>query len=640
MIGKVLRGHSVGGLLRYLYSESPAQQGELGGRSRHENPHLVGAWDETVWSLPELEPAVRAASRDFIPLTALLEAPLARAQVGREAEPVYHLILRNHADDRVLTDAEWGEIARDTLDRVGVAPAGDDGAGRWIAVRHADDHIHIVATLARQDGARIWPRNDYYRVREACLAAEERYGLSVRTADGNRTADPRASRAEQEKAVRVGRPEPARETLRRLVRTAAAGSESIEEFVARVGASGGVVHLRESQRNPGQVTGYAVGLHTDTDRTGRPILYSGGKLAADLSLPKLLARWGSDPSTSPHTVRAEDLRARVRAAADRASGVEEFFSLLSQDGMLVRRRESQQHPGQLTGYAVALDDGSGDPVFHGGGRLAADLTLPRLSACWGGQEPDAGGTAATGPAGATAPSEPVQPTRRQRGGRVSLSAEERRRVLEQAATAARDAVEQMRGNAGGDPRLDADTAWAAADYLASAARVVEGPAGGSLTRAAGMFTRAAREPYGRVPEPSTAGHGLRLAARAMTAAQRVARDDTRQVLQLLAQMAALADAITRLRETQQRAEQAAAAREAADLVRGDYYQRAAAAPAAAYSHAAAVPDEQAAAARAAGEPAGAGADATTRRPGRPRLPTLDPKAMPQPKRQPGQRRTD
>jgi hypothetical protein len=46
-----------------------------------------------------------------------------------------------------------------------------------VAVRHADDHIHIVATLARADGVRPEVWNDGYRVRDACRAVEERFGL-------------------------------------------------------------------------------------------------------------------------------------------------------------------------------------------------------------------------------------------------------------------------------------------------------------------------------------------------------------------------------------------------------------------------------------------------------------------------------
>ena len=52
---------------------------------------------------------------------------------------------------------------------------------------------------------------------------------------------------------------------------------------------------RHSTVNPGEVTGYAVGLphHTATD--GQIIWYGGGKLAADLTLPKLRARWDNPP---------------------------------------------------------------------------------------------------------------------------------------------------------------------------------------------------------------------------------------------------------------------------------------------------------------------------------------------------------
>jgi hypothetical protein len=55
--------------------------------------------------------------------------------------------------------------------RTGLAPAGDEFGVRWVAVRHAPDHIHLVATLARQDGIRPKVWDDFYRVRDACHAA-------------------------------------------------------------------------------------------------------------------------------------------------------------------------------------------------------------------------------------------------------------------------------------------------------------------------------------------------------------------------------------------------------------------------------------------------------------------------------------
>ncbi|MEP6463824.1 MAG: hypothetical protein ABJC62_10505, partial [Frankiaceae bacterium] len=229
MIGKVLRGERVAGLIRYLYSESPAQQEGRNRRNPHTDPRVIGGFDEPV----VLEPGVGERGRDFRRLVSLLEQPLTAAGVGPEKRPVYHLVIAARKDpksgemvDRYLEDAEWRDIAEEYLDRIGIAPRGDDLGCRWVAVRHADDHIHVVATLARQDGRRVFPRNDFYRAGEASRAVEEKYGLSV-TAASDRTAAKRPTYAETEKAARRGHAEPARDALRRQVRTAAAGAISV-----------------------------------------------------------------------------------------------------------------------------------------------------------------------------------------------------------------------------------------------------------------------------------------------------------------------------------------------------------------------------------------------------------------------------
>ena len=80
-------------------------------------------------------------------------------------------------------------------------------------------------------------------------------------------------------------------TLRREVCTAAAGAGSEREFFARLRAAEVLVRKRYSMVKPGQVTGYAVGLSGHTARDGGVVWYGGGKLAADLTLPKLRARW-------------------------------------------------------------------------------------------------------------------------------------------------------------------------------------------------------------------------------------------------------------------------------------------------------------------------------------------------------------
>jgi MobA/VirD2-like, nuclease domain len=185
--------------------------------------------------------------------------------------------------DKTLSDDEWAQSAHDVMNRTGLVwPGEEDEAVRWIAVRHADDHIHLVVMLARQDGRSPSIRNDRYRVRDACRAAERRYGLRS-TSPADRTAPRYPTRAENEKATRQGLEEAPRVTLRRAVNLAAASSETAEEFFARLEAARVTVRPRYSTKNPGQVTGYAVALNGDVTKDGTPVWYSGGKLAADLA---------------------------------------------------------------------------------------------------------------------------------------------------------------------------------------------------------------------------------------------------------------------------------------------------------------------------------------------------------------------
>jgi hypothetical protein len=276
------RGVRVAGLIYYLFGP--------GRREEHVDPHLIAGWRDPA----DLEPPVRAdGRRDFRRLNGLLQQPHAAVGTRGFARPVWHCAVRAAPEDRLLSDGEWAQVAGDVMHRTGLAPSGqEDEAVRWVAVRHGDDHIHIVAMLARQDGGRPRFSNERYRVREACRAAEERYGLR-RTAPGDRTAARRASRAEREKAQRCGWREAPRVVLKRAVSTAAAGASSEQEFFDRLADAGVLVRKRLSTRDPGEVTGYAVALAEDVTGEGQPVWFGGGKLAADLTLPRLRYRWAA-----------------------------------------------------------------------------------------------------------------------------------------------------------------------------------------------------------------------------------------------------------------------------------------------------------------------------------------------------------
>jgi hypothetical protein len=537
VIGKVLRGTNAARLLYYLYGPGKANE--------HTDPHLVAGFSDPA----ELEPERRRdGSRDFRRLAGLLAQPAAALAGPGYAKPVWHCAVRAAPDDRMLSDAEWAQVAAGVMDRTGLAPAGDELGVRWVAVRHAADHVHLVATLARQDGTRprIW--NDFYRVREACQDAEARFGLRP-TAPADRTAPRRPSRAETEQAARRSWGEPPRVTLRREVCTAAAGAHTEREFFSRLAEAGVLARQRYSTTHPGEATGYAVGLPGHTARDGGIVWYGGGRLAADLSLPKLRRRWAGPGAEHgwfpgrglPAAAARAVLRNVVTRVAEQAGDEAGFFVRLGEAGVLVRRRFSQTSPGQVTGYAVGLpghDGSDGQPCWYGGGRLSAALTLPRLRRRW----------------------VPARGSAAECSGAFRCTVPERNAIYQHAARRAATAAEHIRRCAHDDPARAADAAWAAADTLHVAARALRSPA---LRRAADSYDRAARARYGRIPRATGEGDQLRAAARLVALAGRVTGDASLATVALIANLAALAVAVAELRQAQQYAAQAAAARAAA-----------------------------------------------------------------------------
>src|SRR4051812_5559445 len=181
-------------------------------------------------------------------------------------------------------NVEWAGIARELLDGAEVAKQDDAGGPRWVAVRHAEDHIHIAVVLVRQDtGRRFWPHHDYPKLRSAARRIEQRLGLTV-TAAPDGTAAPRPSRGEVETAGREGRM-PARVGRRRAAQQAAVAAGDVEGFVGYLRERGYVVGLRRAPS--GDLLGYKLARPGDTTAAGEPVFYSGSKLAPNLSLPRL-----------------------------------------------------------------------------------------------------------------------------------------------------------------------------------------------------------------------------------------------------------------------------------------------------------------------------------------------------------------
>ncbi|GAB3121003.1 relaxase/mobilization nuclease domain-containing protein [Streptomyces calidiresistens] len=281
------RGQRTLGLLHYLYGPGKFEE--------HTDPHLVASWDHNV-----PDPG-REENATLKQLQRLLDQPIENLEASeRPRKHVWHLSVRNAAEDRVLTDEEWGDIARGMVAAAGVDDPEQGGAGcRWVAVRHAEDHIHIVATLVREDGYKPRLHNDAVRVQNRARTLEAELGLR-RLNQGDGTAVRRPTSAERHKARRRGRERTAREELREAVRGAVAGAWGEEEFFERLAAAGLLIRRRVAPS--GDLLGYKVALPGDRNKDGEPVFYAGARLAPDLSLPRIRERWTThhDQSTASH----------------------------------------------------------------------------------------------------------------------------------------------------------------------------------------------------------------------------------------------------------------------------------------------------------------------------------------------------
>lgn len=297
---KARDGNNTWGLLDYLYGP--------GKRDEHVDPHMVAAWD------PYVDDPARSPDMTIADLALLLDAPVYALLGKKPPRHVYHVAVRNPPEDRTLTDEEWARVAREMMHAAGIAEHGDDQGCRWVAIRHADDHIHIVATKARQDGRQPNLRQDIVKMHAAAEKFEIEFGLR-RLTRGDKTARKWPKTGEKEKAERRGLAEPVRETLQRMVREAAAAATSEDDFFARLGAAG--VRVQQRIAPDGNITGYSVAMPGDRDGRQRAVWFPGSRLAADLSLPRVRERWNA-PVPAPRGAPEEMWRVaeeKVRAAA-------------------------------------------------------------------------------------------------------------------------------------------------------------------------------------------------------------------------------------------------------------------------------------------------------------------------------------
>ena len=346
MIAKIGRGQKLGGLLVYLLGE--------GEHNEHEHRHLIAGSPSVMradWMVDFHGPEAKRAARD-VALEISREIDLPRKLYGTavrmKAKPVavgarghgvdvverpakgeagvmrdapnWHCVLAAMPGEE-LTDEVWAQITHTFMDEMGFSSTSDAkrAQARWGAVRHGrsgehgdgQDHVHIAASLVREDGSKVSTfdygpgkaKGDWNRAEEVCVLIEQQYGLKIRASrkeGGELSAN---SRAEIERMARDQGAETERERLRRMVRAAAVSADSETAFVRELRDAGISVVPRWAAGGKTDVVGYKVRLRHGNTEAG-PWL-GGGTLAKDLNLNALREQqWEDSPESRVAAVAA------------------------------------------------------------------------------------------------------------------------------------------------------------------------------------------------------------------------------------------------------------------------------------------------------------------------------------------------
>ncbi|MFD5385608.1 mobilization protein, partial [Streptomyces sp. NPDC127074] len=391
MIPKIILGkgpHATRRTIGYLFGKGRANE--------HTDPHLVASWNGFA---PDPGRSPHRNPKDVADqLATQLDQPIRMLTEKAPKFTVWHCPIRAAPEDPPLTDEQWADVARRIVAAAGIAPEGDGEACRWVAVRHADDHIHIAATLVRQDGRR--PRRDYDQraVQKEARKIEVDYGLR-RLKPGDGTAAKRPTSKEHFKAKRQGQDATAREVLRLRVRRAVAAASSEEEFFALLETTGVTVRLKLGPS--GDALGCNFALPGDTNDKGEPVFYAGSTLAPDLSLPKIRKNLAT-ASPQPATVRPGNPWHQAAAAIERIPDHLAHGDAHTAQGQLVALSAALDLLPAVAPAAVTIELGRAAALFERAtrSRIAADLNSARVlrrsvQAIWRSPSPPSDGSGLT-----------------------------------------------------------------------------------------------------------------------------------------------------------------------------------------------------------------------------------------------------
>ena len=317
MIPNIVSGGDTGGLMCYLVGPGRANE--------HETPHMIAGSRDIVrkwgdWETISLSQASEIATRldaymhetgtfptgktrRFNPATGQVEW---NGEI--EANHVWHCSLSLSPEEAALGDEVWGRIASDFMDEMGFTGSDGKAPCRWVAIHHGSaknggDHIHIAATIVREDGTKWSPWYDQRKAQRACNTLEHRYGLLVVESREHARGSRCDSAAAQNAAKRAGASRTDRAVLEERLRAAATAADSEADFVRRARRLGVRLHPRFARGRTDVVVGYSAALRTE-EYGQQTRWWGGGRIARDLTLTQLRTRWEDTPTSALEAVEA------------------------------------------------------------------------------------------------------------------------------------------------------------------------------------------------------------------------------------------------------------------------------------------------------------------------------------------------
>lgn len=159
MIAKITRGERVGDIAAYLHGPGKANEHQY---KRGGQTHTGGV---VIASNIGVE-------GDTEPNRWVKDLRATQKQRPDIKKPIWQASLRAAPGDRIMSDAEWSSIAVEFMRGMGLENR------PWVAVRHGDDHIHVVATRVDDEG-QVWHgRNDRRQAQTVCTQLEHEHKLT------------------------------------------------------------------------------------------------------------------------------------------------------------------------------------------------------------------------------------------------------------------------------------------------------------------------------------------------------------------------------------------------------------------------------------------------------------------------------